>query len=173
MRIGQSWPACFTRVPNKLNAIFVRRYCTTRVGADGKRRIQVEWRAVSAYIFSMSEGANDLDAESSPATTTERVAPPTPGFVIRNQVLGALNTRQASLARAMSVSSPRLNQVMMGIRPLTAEMALRLAKVTGTEPEYWLHLQQQHDLFEASKRFSADLNALPQLKRISSELFEK
>lgn len=38
---------------------------------------------------------------------------------------------------------------MRGERAVTSDTALRLAKFTGTEPEFWLNLQQAADLWDA------------------------
>lgn len=38
---------------------------------------------------------------------------------------------------------------MKGKRSVTPDTTLRLAKFTGTEPEFWLNLQQAVDLWDA------------------------
>ena len=43
-----------------------------------------------------------------------------------------------------------MNEIVNGKRAVTPDTALRLAKFTGTEPEFWLNLQQQAvDLWDA------------------------
>ncbi len=78
------------------------------------------------------------------------IVPPLPGSVIRHQVLNRLKVKQASLARAMGVSPARVNQILKGHAPISASVALRLGKVTSTDPVYWLELQTKYDLHRAS-----------------------
>ena len=84
------------------------------------------------------------------------IRPAAPGLIIKEQVLRRMNLRQSDLADAMGVSRVRGNQLVNGHAPITVEMALRLARVTGT-------LQVRFDLFTARKSLSRVLEALPVL----------
>jgi addiction module HigA family antidote len=42
-----------------------------------------------------------------------------------------------------------MNEIINGKRSVTPETALRLSRYTGTEPEFWLNLQQALDLWDA------------------------
>jgi antitoxin HigA-1 len=42
-----------------------------------------------------------------------------------------------------------MNEIVTGKRAVTPDTALRLAKFTETEPEFWLNLQQAIDLWDA------------------------
>lgn len=100
-------------------------------------------------------------------------APPvTPGEFLRKRILSDKIT-QERLADAMRVSRFTINQIINGRRSITAEMALRLARVTSTTPDYWLNLQRQVDLYNASLSLSAELNALEVLRppKTEQELF--
>ena len=54
-----------------------------------------------------------------------------------------------------------MNEIVKGKRAVTPDTALRLAKFTGTEPEFWLNLQRAVDLWDPlhSDRAS-ELNAI-------------
>jgi len=54
-----------------------------------------------------------------------------------------------------------MNEIVKGKRTVTPDTALRLAKFTSTEPEFWLNLQQAVDLWDA---LHSDLTK--ELKRI-------
>jgi addiction module HigA family antidote len=100
-------------------------------------------------------------------------APPvTPGEFLRKRILGDKIT-QERLADAMKVSRFTINQIINGRRSITAEMALRLARVTSTTPDYWLNLQRQVDLYRASLSLSEALNTLEVLRppKTEQELF--
>lgn len=86
-----------------------------------------------------------------PRTPTHR--PPTPpGEILLHDFIEPLGLTQAAVARAIHVPYQRLNEVVRGARAVTAETALRLAKLFGTSPDLWLNLQQAVDLYEAQQR---------------------
>jgi addiction module HigA family antidote len=74
-----------------------------------------------------------------------------------------MRIKQADLANAMGVSKVRINQILNGHAPITPEMALRLAKVTGTAAHDWLALQRDFDLHRAQRRLARELQKLPSL----------
>jgi addiction module HigA family antidote len=49
----------------------------------------------------------------------------------------------------LNISYPRMNEIVRGTRAVTPDTALRFARFTGTEPEFWLNLQQAVDLWNA------------------------
>ena len=49
----------------------------------------------------------------------------------------------------MGMSTNRLNELIRGKRGVTAETALRLARLLGTSPEFWLSLQTSWELWHA------------------------
>jgi addiction module HigA family antidote len=60
-----------------------------------------------------------------------------------------LGITQSALALRLGVSFPRLNELIRGKRALTPDTALRLARVVGMSPEFWLGLQLDWDLWHA------------------------
>ena len=90
-------------------------------------------------------------------TTTEtgvdvrrmRRAPTRPGEVLLEEFLAPLGMSQAEAARRMDISTNRLNELVRGKRGVTADTALRLARLLGTSPEFWLNLQTTFDLWHA------------------------
>jgi len=81
-------------------------------------------------------------------------------------VLEQMPIRQADFARAMGISTVRLNQILNGRAPITPEMALRLARVTGSSPEYWLALQNDWSLHKTRARLRTELDKLPVLVQL-------
>jgi addiction module HigA family antidote len=78
--------------------------------------------------------------------------PPThPGEILLEEFLGPLGISQSEAARRMGVSVNRLNEVIRGKRGVTAETALRLAKLLKTDAEWWMALQAQYDLWHAQR----------------------
>ena len=53
---------------------------------------------------------------------------------------------QNQLARALNVPPRRINEIVLGKRRITAEIALRLAKFLGTSAEVWMNVEARYDL---------------------------
>lgn len=78
-------------------------------------------------------------------TTTQRISPTHPGELLAEDIAD-IGVTQSKLARALGVPRSRVNAIINGTRPITADTALRLARFFGTSPEYWLNLQARYDL---------------------------
>ena len=83
-----------------------------------------------------------------------------PGEVLNEEFLSPMQISQNALARAMCVPPRRVNEIVHGQRSVSADTALRLAKVLGTTPQFWLGLQADYDLEEAAKADLSGLNFL-------------
>ena len=78
--------------------------------------------------------------------------PPThPGEMLLEEFLRPLEMTQSEAARRMEIPLNRLNEVIRGRRGITADTALRLAKLLNTDPEIWMNLQNQWDLWHAAR----------------------
>lgn len=75
--------------------------------------------------------------------------PPHPGELLR-EYLGSVPVVEA--ARRLRVARSTLSRLLNGRASFTAAMALRLSDAFETEPGVWLDLQQQYDLWHASRR---------------------
>ena len=71
---------------------------------------------------------------------------PHPGETIREDVLEPLGMSVNRLAKALGITTTRLNDVVRGRRGITADTALRLARYLGSSAEFWLGLQLEYDL---------------------------
>jgi addiction module HigA family antidote len=98
-----------------------------------------------------------------------RKRPPThPGVYIARGLLKDYGFTQQQLAAELGVSRRTVNQLVNGRRGVTADMALRLSRLTKTSPEYWLNLQTAVDLWEAEAEAEQALAAIKPLRRNKS-----
>jgi len=65
------------------------------------------------------------------------------------------------VARHLDVTRAALSRVLNGNAGVSADMALRLADAFGTEADFWLRLQMQRDLWDASQRRRVRVKQLP------------
>ena len=92
----------------------------------------------------------------------ERNRKPThPGSVLREITFPSMNVNISQAAREMSVSRQSLHKILAGDRAVTPEMAVRLGKFCGNGPGLWLRMQVAHDLWEAEKALSEEIERIP------------
>jgi len=75
----------------------------------------------------------------------KRIAPVHPGVYLK-ELLDELELSQYRLAMGLGVPAMRINHVVNGKRPVTAELALRLGRYFGQNPRYWINLQSRYDM---------------------------
>ena len=86
-----------------------------------------------------------------------------PGEILQEEFLLPMNISQNALARAAVVPPRRINEIVLGKRGITADTALRLAKVFGTSEGFWLGLQADYDLEESRHAIGAGLDLVERL----------
>ncbi len=77
--------------------------------------------------------------------------PPHPGNHLREDYLKPLKLSITTAAKALGISRKALSEVINGHVGISVDMALRLARAFGGEPDIWLRLQQQYDVWHASR----------------------
>lgn len=96
---------------------------------------------------------------------TEKKLPPIhPGEILDEEFLKPMSISQYRLAKDISVSPRRINEIVHGKRSITADTALRLGKFFGISAQFWLNLQTRYDLEIAedllSDRLDKEVHAL-------------
>ncbi len=79
-----------------------------------------------------------------------------PGELLKEEILKANNLSVTEVASMLAVTRATLSNVINEKAAISPLMALRIAKVFGGTPEFWLRMQAAHDLrnaeIEISKR---------------------
>ena len=70
------------------------------------------------------------------------------------EFLEPMELSQVALAHRMGVPVQRVNTLVNGKRDMTAETAILLSRVLKTTPEFWMNLQDSHDLYEAQEHLA-------------------
>jgi len=93
--------------------------------------------------------------------TVKREIPPThPGEVLREDFMPDYGLTAASLADALGVSRQTINEILRERRSITPIMALRLSRLFGNSPEFWLKAQNARDIWESEQHFKNDLKQI-------------
>lgn len=66
----------------------------------------------------------------------------------------------ASLAKSLGVSRQTINELLRERRSITPAMALRLSRLFGNSPEFWLNVQHARDLWESEKQIQKELTKI-------------
>ena len=69
-----------------------------------------------------------------------------PGEILREEFLKPMKMSVYQLAKALHVPAPRVNDVVLQRRGITADTAVRLAKFFGTSEQFWLGLQSAYEV---------------------------
>ena len=90
------------------------------------------------------------------ATITEKTMrmhnPAHPGEILRELYLKPLAITITQAAAALGVTRKHVSAIVNARVPVTPDMAMRLAKALATEPELWVNLQAQYDLWAVRKK---------------------
>jgi antitoxin HigA-1 len=98
------------------------------------------------------------------ANTGEMRRRPThPGEMLREDFLPDYGLTVAGLAEALGVSRQTVNELLRERRALSPEMALRLSRLFGNSPEFWLNAQRAVDLWDAAQAIRADVERIKPL----------
>lgn len=89
--------------------------------------------------------------------------PKHPGEILLKEFLVPLGLSQKQFAEHLGWTYPRLNEIVNMHRGVTADSALAFSEAFGMEPEFWLNLQVNWDLWHARQTHQA-IKLLPQLK---------
>lgn len=92
--------------------------------------------------------------------------PTHPGEMLLEEFLKPLDMSQRELADRIHVPYQRINELVNRKRGVTPATALRLAKVFGNTPGFWLNLQTRWELFHARRAEHHALKRIAKLKAV-------
>ena len=78
--------------------------------------------------------------------TPKKLPPVHPGEILLDEFLEPMGISQYRLAKDISVPPRRINEIVHGLRGISADTALRLALYFGSSERFWLNLQTRYDL---------------------------
>ena len=94
---------------------------------------------------------------SIPNTEAMKRRPTHPGEMLREDFLPDYGLTVSTLAEAIGVSRQSINELLRERRRVSPEMALRLGRLFGNSPEFWLNAQRAVDLWDAAQAIQSDV----------------
>jgi addiction module HigA family antidote len=74
-----------------------------------------------------------------------------PGEIIKQDILPSVGLSVTAAAKALGVSRQMLHDILAERKPLSAVMCLRVSRLFGSTPEFWMRLQGYYDLKKAEQ----------------------
>jgi addiction module HigA family antidote len=74
--------------------------------------------------------------------------PTHPGAILREEFMPDYGLSVATLAELLSVSRQSIHELIREKRAISTSMALRLGRIFGTSPDFWLNLQRKVDIWD-------------------------
>lgn len=79
------------------------------------------------------------------------VKPTHPGAMLREDFFPEFGLTASSSAKLLGVSRQTVNELLRERRAVSPEMAIRLARLFGNPPQFWLNAQREVDLWQAER----------------------
>jgi addiction module HigA family antidote len=79
------------------------------------------------------------------------IAPTHPGEMLREDFIPDYNQTTTGLSENLGVSRQTVNELLLERRGVSPAMALRLSRLFGNAPEFWLNAQRAVDLWKAQR----------------------
>jgi addiction module HigA family antidote len=83
-----------------------------------------------------------------------------PGEILREDFLKPLEISSYHLAKRLRVPAPRVHDIVLEKRGITADTAVRLARFFGTSPEFWMNAQSFYEVRRAQSELAKELSRI-------------
>lgn len=91
-------------------------------------------------------------------------SPTHPGEFLLEEFIRPLGLNAHYLAQAMRLPEEWIAEVIEERRSITPSLALRLAKLLGMSPDFWMNLQLRWDLYHVQQEERSDLDRIQPLQ---------
>ena len=96
--------------------------------------------------------------------TNRKIRPTHPGEMLREDFVPDYGLTVSRLTGALGVSRQTVNELLRERRSLTPLMALRLSRLFGNSPEFWLNAQRAVDLWDAQSSHRDEIKHIRPMK---------
>ncbi|MFB3916512.1 MAG: HigA family addiction module antitoxin [Terriglobales bacterium] len=83
-----------------------------------------------------------------------------PGEILREEFLKPMELSVYKLAKEIHVPAPRINDIALEKRGISADTAVRLARFFGTSEQFWMNLQASYDVRKAKADLGKKLDKI-------------
>jgi addiction module HigA family antidote len=83
-----------------------------------------------------------------------------PGEILREEFLKPMGLTTYRVAKDLHIPAPRLHDIVLEKRGITADTAVRLARYFGTTEQFWMNLQTSYEVRRANLSLRKELNKI-------------
>jgi addiction module HigA family antidote len=83
-----------------------------------------------------------------------------PGEILREEFLKPIGMSVYELAKRLRVPAPRVNDIVLERRGISADTAVRLSRFFGTTEQFWLNLQGAYEVSRVKAEHAADIELI-------------
>jgi len=83
-----------------------------------------------------------------------------PGEVLREEFLKPMGISPYELAKRLHVPAPRVNDIVLERRGISADTAVRLSRFFGTTEQFWLNLQGAYEISRVKAEHATEIKLI-------------
>ena len=83
-----------------------------------------------------------------------------PGEILREEFLAPLRMSVYELAKRLRVPAPRINDIVLERRGVSADTAVRLSRFFGTTEQFWLNLQGAYEVSRVKAEHAGEIELI-------------
>jgi antitoxin HigA-1 len=83
-----------------------------------------------------------------------------PGEILREEFLKPMDMSAYELAKRLHVPAPRVNDIVLERRGISADTAVRLSRFFGTTEQFWLNLQAAYEISRVKAERAAEIERI-------------
>jgi addiction module HigA family antidote len=83
-----------------------------------------------------------------------------PGQILREEFMKPLGISAYELAKRLRVPAPRINDIVLERRGISADTAVRLSRFFGTTEQFWLNLQGSYEVSRVKAEHATEINLI-------------
>jgi antitoxin HigA-1 len=83
-----------------------------------------------------------------------------PGEILREEFLKPLEISSYALAKRLHIPTPRINDIVLERRGISADTAVRLSRFFGTTEQFWLNLQTAYEVSRVMEEHAAEIERI-------------
>ena len=83
-----------------------------------------------------------------------------PGEILREEFLKPLSLSAYELAKRLRVPAPRINDIVLERRGISADTAVRLSRFFGMTEQFWLNLQSAYEVSRVRAEHGAEIELI-------------
>jgi addiction module HigA family antidote len=91
-----------------------------------------------------------------------------PGEILREEFLKPMSISAYELAKRLHVPAPRVNDIVLERRGISADTAVRLSRFFGTTEQFWLNLQGAYEISRVKTERATEISLIkPRVASVS------